>query len=185
MLKYPIIVRKINNLSDARYCAGMGVEYLSFVLDNKVGTPIINDIFEGIKGWITGVQILGEYFSTENIEIEIDGVVIHQEYSVLHKDLSYPKFYVIDLSEIPEIMPPLGEFIILTNIHNQIFDPAFIQNLTSNFKVFLSFGFDKDNIDEAFQKYQLYGFCLEGGNELAPGLKSFDELAEILEMIEQ
>ena len=34
MLKTIVKVSEVNNLSDARYCAGMGVEYIGFSMDN-------------------------------------------------------------------------------------------------------------------------------------------------------
>jgi hypothetical protein len=54
MLKTKVKVSSIENLSDARYCAGMGVEWLGFPL----AMPL--EKFAEIRNWLAGVQIVGE-----------------------------------------------------------------------------------------------------------------------------
>ena len=54
MLKTKVKVSSIENLSDARYCAGMGVEWLGFPLAMPV------EKLEEIRNWLAGVQIVGE-----------------------------------------------------------------------------------------------------------------------------
>ena len=48
-------VSGINNLSNARYCAGMGVDMLGFDMDT-----IQLDYFNEIRNWVAGVKIVGE-----------------------------------------------------------------------------------------------------------------------------
>ena len=62
MLKTTVFVRKINNLSDARYCAGMGVTYLLFDLDK-----ISEDEATEISGWLEGIEIVNEDSLPENL----------------------------------------------------------------------------------------------------------------------
>jgi phosphoribosylanthranilate isomerase len=60
MLKTTIKVSNLNNLSDARYCAGMGVEMLGFSMDE-----LDFDKFREMRGWLAGVQIVGETNSND------------------------------------------------------------------------------------------------------------------------
>jgi len=54
-------VSGISSLTDARYCAGMGVSYLSLVFDQSGITSLSSDEFHAIRPWIEGVKWLAEY----------------------------------------------------------------------------------------------------------------------------
>ena len=64
MLKTKVKVSAIENLSDARYCAGMGVEWLGFSM-----TDVPLDKFNEIRNWLSGVQIVGEAFNCSEDQI--------------------------------------------------------------------------------------------------------------------
>lgn len=190
-LKYPIYVRSISNLSDARYCAGMGVEMLGFCFDESDSAFVDQVFYQGISSWLSGVQFVGEFLevpSEKDINgLAIDFVMTSQEYSITHPDLAQPIIYAIDMCEIPEILPPAGTYILLLSQSNtdscELYDD-FIKNVAKDHKVFLGFGFDFSNIHQIYSLYKPYGFSLKGGIELSPGLKSYEDLAEILEAIE-
>jgi phosphoribosylanthranilate isomerase len=55
-------VSNIKDLSNARYCAGMGVELLGFDVDE-----LSVETFTEIKNWITGVKIVAE---TKQVSLE-------------------------------------------------------------------------------------------------------------------
>jgi phosphoribosylanthranilate isomerase len=57
----PILIRGINNLSDARYCAGMGADKLSFVLDPTLPGHLAPGVVKELAGWIAGVELIGEF----------------------------------------------------------------------------------------------------------------------------
>ncbi len=61
-LKTLVKVSGVNNLSNARYCAGMGVEMLGFDMD-----AMSIEQFNEIRNWVAGVKIVGE---TKEIDIE-------------------------------------------------------------------------------------------------------------------
>ena len=54
-------VTGISSLTDARYCAGMGVEFLSICFDEKGKGGMSPEAFSGIQPWIEGVNWIGEY----------------------------------------------------------------------------------------------------------------------------
>ena len=64
MLRSKVKVSAIENLSDARYCAGMGVEWLGFSM-----TDVPLDKFNEIRNWLSGVQIVGEAFNCSEDQI--------------------------------------------------------------------------------------------------------------------
>ena len=59
-LKTIVKVGSITNLSDARYCAGMGVEMLGFAFDPSHGYYLQAIQFNEIIKWVSGVTIVGE-----------------------------------------------------------------------------------------------------------------------------
>ena len=60
-----------------------------------------------------------------------------------------------------------------------------IQHLAQQTPVLLGFGFGADTIDAVLEKTQVKGISLQGSDEIKPGLKDFDELADILEVLEE
>ncbi len=60
-LKTLVYLRDINNLSDARYAAGMGVELTGFRLDPQDESSLTPEMFREITGWIAGVKTVGEF----------------------------------------------------------------------------------------------------------------------------
>jgi phosphoribosylanthranilate isomerase len=60
-LKTKVKAGNITNLSDARYCAGMGVDWLSFPAEK------VNPVkFKEITDWVTGPQFVLEAEALEN-----------------------------------------------------------------------------------------------------------------------
>ena len=77
-LKTEVKVGHISNLSDARYCAGMGVQYLGFSMDSNSEHYVDQDTLKTIKEWIVGPKIVGEF---SNLDIT------SYDYSNLDEDL--------------------------------------------------------------------------------------------------
>ena len=57
----PVLVRGINNLSDARYCAGMGADGLIFTLDPSLPGAVDVATVKELAGWVAGVELIGEF----------------------------------------------------------------------------------------------------------------------------
>ena len=59
-------VSGISSLTDARYCAGMGVQFLSLNFDEKGNSSIEQSAFFAIRPWIEGVEWIGEYSGSDS-----------------------------------------------------------------------------------------------------------------------
>lgn len=68
MSQIKIKVSNISSLTDARYCAGMGVQYLSICFDDSGNTRLDPTSFLAIRAWIEGVEWMGE-FSGNNASV--------------------------------------------------------------------------------------------------------------------
>lgn len=196
MLKTLVKISNISNLSDARYCAGMGVELLGFSMDNlAIGR------FTEIRNWVAGVQIVGETDANdatiilEKIEIYKPDYLQVNNLEVLSKlsDLALPiilkmnfeSFVSNDLLAIKNkniaylLLESNDEFIHLENdVLTQLNKIAMSHNLL------LGFGLTEANLHETLDEVPLRGIALIGGEELRPGYKEIDELMNMLELLE-
>ena len=67
--KTKIYISGVTNLSDARYTAGMMVDYIGFCIEDNHTTSIGIEEFRAINGWIKGVEIIGEFYDKPIDEI--------------------------------------------------------------------------------------------------------------------
>lgn len=197
-------VTDINNLSDARYCAGMGVDIIGFNLASRHSDPVSPETVREIAGWLAGVQLAGAFAGTPPEEINevarqcaLNLVLLHSGYLIddlsridlpvilqvdIHKDT-----YEAELLQMLEIYQPhVRYFLITSSDFNTIDDTnlAFLQQLAQKLPVLLGFGLTQSNVLATLQAVKPAGIALKGGHEIKPGLKSFDELADILETLE-
>ncbi|MGV3639098.1 MAG: hypothetical protein ACO1NZ_01190 [Adhaeribacter sp.] len=197
-------VTEINNLSDARYCAGMGVDILGFNLSQQQAAPVSPETVRDIAGWVAGVQLAGAFAPAAPEEINekargcnLDLLLLPSGFLVddlaklelpvilqveVHKD-SYEK----ELTQMLELYAPKVQYFLITSPEFQEIDETnrdFLKSLCSRFPVLLGFGLDKETVSEELQAVAPAGIALKGGHEIKPGLKSFDDLADILETLE-
>ncbi|MGB3586453.1 MAG: phosphoribosylanthranilate isomerase, partial [Tunicatimonas sp.] len=57
-------------------------------------------------------------------------------------------------------------------------------HLAEHYPILLGFGITPDNILSLVDNSAILGIALKGSNEIKPGYKDFDDLAEILEVLE-
>lgn len=197
-LKCLVKLNAVNNLSDARYAAGMGVELLGFDLTQESGSYISPQEFAAITGWVSGVSMVGEVRSLERDQIKM----ILEKYALDMIEVSDPLHS--DLGELPlpliiKLVNPAEDYLeeILRKFHGKArffmleFDkglqnPALQENIRKwarDYPVILGGYLSNGNIEEILDQ-GVAGIALTGGRELRPGYKDFDELAEILEALE-
>ncbi len=190
MLKYPVYIRSVTNLSDARYCAGMGVEMIGFCFDKQNPDYIEPTIALGLMGWLSGVKFVAEFDNNTTEEINQIIAEIKPDFISIKKtehfqDWGIPIIFRLNLVEGLKFYPPQGAYILVENSSQDLNQYNLLnKEFTDMYKLILSTGFTKENIDIINDTYQPYGFSLKGGTEISPGLKNYDDLAEILEALE-
>ena len=167
MLKTKVYVSDINNLSDARYCAGMMVDFLGFNID-KIGI----DEFREITSWIEG-EIVAEFNSVDKQKINTFLEEFPLTYIAIHGG------NIIDVNT--QIISIFDEPI--TGCAYQIVDKGVDFERFMN-PLLVSGRFTSSDVDGVLNHKNVKGICLKGGDELRPGQKDFDELADILEALE-
>jgi phosphoribosylanthranilate isomerase len=192
-LKTLVKVSNISNLSDARYCAGMGVDMLGFQVIVGKDHYINPDLFKEIRGWFSGPTVVTEIYGIEKGE-DLTGII--QQY--------LPDLLELSLSDLKKIHSPSSAFLLATTYEElttreQELGPyrtqiAFvlipgnttkdkIDQLAKNFKVLLDVT-SEDQLQALHESPLVRGIVLHGSEEEKPGLKEYNQLSSILEKLE-
>lgn len=180
-LKTLVKIGGITNLSDARYCAGMGVDMLGF--DVIPGRPnyISPHVFQQIRGWVTGPLIVAEIVGLAD-PTDLSHILENYRPDMLQMELS-------ELAKIPS--PPLPYILSIgkeDSISHLSVQPEYILGqrgiaAPSHVPVLISVS-SVEEAKAALSDESIRGISLSGGPELKPGLKDYSVLAEILELLE-
>lgn len=176
-LKTNVWVNKITSLSEARYCAGMGVQFLGFqpsVVDAKT--------FQDITGWVLGPSFFLDISEEQMLPAHLDDYAC--DYLLIRED---------QVNELPAAIDskllikkslsssgstprhPRADFTLLEN-----WAPESLERAPARTVVAVS------NPDEALLATSLpiAGILLQGSTEAKPGLMEYDHLSAVLEMLE-
>ncbi len=182
-LRTLVKVGEITNLSDARYCAGMGVDMLGFNLNPGSETYVSPEQFKEMTNWVSGVRLVGEFgdatpeFIEKALEqYELD--MIQVQTSNYSTNTGLPLILEInDLQEVENISNP-GEIEYFLLEHSA----QFIDNL--GYPVLLGNDLEVDEVLTIIESTSIRGIALKGSFEEKPGFKDYDQLADILEALE-
>ncbi len=198
-LRTLVKVGEINNLSDARFCAGMGVDFAGFNLDE--GSTVSPELFLAITGWIEGIKIVGEFETSTPAQIEalheqfnFDFVQISDIEVLTNLNVSCPKIFKININksiqEGKELINKYNELIEYFLIESENIElintdeAKKIEELSRQYSILLAYGINASDIEKILDTAKPLGISLKGGEEIRPGYKDFDELGDILEAIE-
>ncbi|MEQ8925123.1 MAG: phosphoribosylanthranilate isomerase [Fulvivirga sp.] len=186
-LKTFVKVNAVNNLSDARYCAGMNVNIIGF----KAGTDensVSPEQFKEITSWVSGVEFCLEFEEKiDNIVNEYDAQFIQStsQSELLNYAGKVKLIYATDLENIDSELSLDLDYILLNNVDLNDGDQLNqVKGLTNRYSVLLGSGFDDSNINEILDSTSIAGIGITAGDEIRPGYKDYDELADVLEAIE-
>lgn len=202
-LKTIVKINRTNNLSDARYCAGMGVDLMGFCLDPNSPDVVSPEKFQEITGWIAGVQLVGEFYESSPLMIKeligsyrLDYIQTSDPDSIVYlSQLELPIILLVTLPEdlederwktmLEEKKSYVSYFLLTANEENAIdkYLPT-IAELSRVYPFLLGFGVNADNALEIIEGTAIKGITLDGGHEIKSGYKDFHDLADVLEAIE-
>ena len=192
-LKTKVKVGKITNLSDARYCAGMGVDFLGFQIGTTHG--IDPRKYKEITEWVAGPRFVLEW---QGSDIEIFEKAIQDynadfiELSVMQLDLmtkfDMPVFLSLTPSEWASNKASMLNYKLrishlLIKSYSHTTPVQLIAEMKSEFPVLVNVAESKVTLEELL-KLPIDGISLEGSEESKPGLKDYSHLSDILESLE-
>lgn len=203
MLSTLVKISNVTNLSDARYCAGMGVDMLGFSMDESSPDYVNPARFTEIRNWLAGVQIVGETTQTDLNQIQrlldtyqpdmlqVDEAALLPTLSTLGKPLilrlNLADLTLEQLDAIIEANPTNADYILLESnapLHLDDDLKTAIGRLASRHAVLLGAGITAKTIHDRLNDLPIRGIALVGGPEDRPGSRDFGEMMEILEAIE-
>lgn len=199
-LTIPVILSSVNNLSDARYAAGMGVDMMGFEVEPGAERYVSPELFKAIVSWVTGIQTVVE------VTILTPELLASIQENYQPDFIQYEKLAGITPDTIPFTTIQKVSFENNTNkldtIGNQInteskyvlFELSHwtewrsnqdkIKQINSQFPAFWALPIEKNDIP-AINELALKGIALKGGDEQRPGWKDLDQLIDILEALEE
>lgn len=197
-LKTVVYITNVTNLSDARYCAGMGVEMIGFVMDNNAENYVSPEKVKEIKSWLAGVKIVGETKSND-VELikqliesyEIDVLTISDD-SVLTKLSAFDVPVILKLDADSAYLERYFEryaadvkyFLLeVSTLTDQL--RYELKDWATQYDILLSFDGSAKDANEILDDLPIRGISIKGSEEERPGYKNFDDLMEILEVLEE
>lgn len=178
----------ITNLSDARYCAGMGVDWIGFPLEQVNPT-----VFSEITGWLSGPQWVVELGSQPWGDLAAYATPVWQCFLAdLDKVIELPGRIMVQL-EIQDWPLATAKLLASTDRIEAIIinkfsgiidsDKKSVELISQHFPVLIDMnevGYDLAEI----LTWNIVGIQLHGSSEERPGLKDYTELADVLEQLE-
>ncbi|MBS9524589.1 phosphoribosylanthranilate isomerase [Litoribacter alkaliphilus] len=196
-------ISSVNNLSDARYCAGMYVNVMGFALEQNDSNYISPQKFKVLSDWVSGVEFVAEFKNShpENILTTLqdyEGFTFIQIEEEAHLQMllntNYGLIWKVELEKIERLDEVImmaeslkdGGIVVLLEGDLSLDQSvkAKINELSSKCDVLVGFDITAENVNELLEETQIKGIALKGGDEIKPGIKDFDELADILETLE-
>jgi phosphoribosylanthranilate isomerase len=180
MLKKKVLVNGISNLSDARYCAGMMVDFLSFELNENHNDHIPVAKIKEIKDWLSGPQIGGRFTEwSENIDWE----TFRPDFLILTNpsDLKRAKEKASVIFLETDNVNNHDEFDGLIYTGNELDSLLEIVSIP----VFVDLFSQNQTIEQLSIDKRITGIGLRGQKESRPGFSQYDELMDALEALEE
>jgi phosphoribosylanthranilate isomerase len=200
LLKTLVKISTVNNLSHARYCAGMGVAMMGFPIDSNHTHYVNPEQFRAITQWIKGVALIGELSST-------NPAVIHrtlEQYALDCLQLTHPiKLQDITSARVPILLkiglqgdetisslqtlmnayaPYVKYFLFEAPSSHEATSTALqptIDYLAHSFSILQGCQVSMATLPHLLRT-KLQGIALQSVMEAQPDYKNFDQLADVL-----
>lgn len=190
MLKKKVIANSINNLTDARYFAGWMVDAFIFSIDPASENYLNPQEIGTFQSWVEGPEYYLElpdalYENAEKhlVDLNCQGICIPFNKRALIASIDVPVIYTIDYSELDVFLGlNLSEKVILRTNKS-------VSELSGEIKSHEHINLYYDVVDQQISENELLespleGFVVHGSPEEKVGFKSYDELDEIFEVLQ-
>ncbi|HSF89014.1 MAG TPA: hypothetical protein VLA46_06315 [Saprospiraceae bacterium] len=180
MSRNQILVRNIKHLTDARYFAAMGVDWMSMELNSD---PTSFMRWHTLKDWVEGVKLAAEIDAADEmllsktiIDAKPEGIVLSHLIDlegISDAELFFDTQYV-SLEKCPN-----HSFSI---IHYDEIDAVQILDLDPS-ATFVQHDWTVDELDQLLMTGYKGGICLTGGDEDATGMRDYELMDDLFERL--
>ena len=188
-LKTLVKVSHLSNLSDARYCAGMGVEMLGFRVVEGSDSYMAPEVFRDIRGWISGPRIIAELYGITG-KTDITSIIqayapdyfelSYEEYERMASSLSLPCIVSISRASQIETLGNKKDIEYLIADQNTSCDDI----SASPYPVLIK-ATSIQKLHEQLSEGCFKGFVVEGPSESRPGITNYDQIGIMLEALDE
>lgn len=193
MIQIPVKVSGITSLTDARYCAGMGVQFLGIQFDSESGSAIPPLEFQSIKAWIEGIDWVGEYSGDSVEEVK----KLSTEYDLSFWEVSNPELALILIQEGFQVGVKLSHFSVQSKFEGTVSyatAPLSVQfpseygnwnNRYPSIPLLISSVSNESDLQVVMHQFPDCGFNFQSGKEERPGWMDLSSLQDLLEKLEE
>jgi phosphoribosylanthranilate isomerase len=188
-LKTRVKVGRVTNLSEARYCAGMGVDMLGFPVGDDGLKP---EEYKQMIEWVAGPELVLEVYHSQMEDLKAitdnyPGHYIEVGRNQIHwlSDKSLNFIVAIEARDWVNVYGDLMgkenvKYIELIDASRQ--DASAVRAIGTHFPVLVSVK-NTDSLAETL-KLNSAGIALTGSDEEKPGIKNYGHVADILEALD-
>ncbi len=177
----PILVRNIKHLTDARYFAAMGVDWMSLELTADSASFML---WHTIRSWVEGVELAAEIDVKDEmllaktiIDAQPNGIILKDAANIeLPPGLTL--FYETNATG-EETAKPEGNTILLYNDMTPI---EVVLEIPAD-KLFLQAKWSAKMLDDLLAKGYTGGICFIGGDEDMTGVRDYGAMDEMLAVL--
>jgi len=210
LLPINIKASTITNLTDARYFAAWDVTWMGFSLDPTSESFVDPNTVHAIKEWVEGPKIVGECHLQEPDQIQslIDNldldalqvgpltpvetlIELGTDKPIIKELIVDPQATAEQLEEAIEAYAPYCAYFLLNleangiGLDNMPLERSFLEQLCHDHQILLSLARPLPELDYLLHTLKPSGLSVRGGEEEKVGFKSFDEVDELFEALEQ
>jgi phosphoribosylanthranilate isomerase len=194
MHKTKIKVNDIQNLTDARYFSAMGVDYLGFCCNPGSETFCSLQKIKEIIEWVEGPEFVLQFqgFQRESeivsaVELGLAQALHFGVFATYEVDFGLPVFKEYILENIESSSSLICDYPILRSDipweKMTAFDIQKIQNILEEKFCYLDFKWETTSLDTMRKKLSDFGLILRGGTEERLGVKTYEDLDEIFDLL--
>ncbi len=207
-LKTRLKISSVNSLTDGRYFAAVGAEWIGFDFKENADRYISSESAIEIMNWLAGPRFVGQYddadeiFINESIEaINIDTIQTSSDLDLTklsNKVQSIIKTIDVDKESSFDAILKIYEdekqwtSQFLLNISISWMDIQSggewtvenLKTLCETHPTFLKLDFSEENLLNILEDIQPFGIDLIGGNEIKTGVQVFDDVQALIELLE-
>jgi phosphoribosylanthranilate isomerase len=209
-----IKVSSVSNLTDARYFAAKEASWLGFSFERDSAHYISPASMLAIREWVDGVSFMGEFnfASAEDLQhaannYRLDGLqvgmftpsevleALNGQTTVFREIVVLPDMDIDALRSEISRTAHLTAASVLSFLPNRLtwhqiqsglpLNIADLHELCNEFSIFLDIHWDALSLETALSQVNPYGIILRGGQEEKTGVKSFDDLEALFDILEQ
>ncbi len=188
----------VTNLTDARYAAAQGINYIGFCFDANDPGFIPPIKAREIMDWITGSHMVAEFKEHSLSDIINICELIHPDVVEVNNSIPAQDLLSVGLPVIKKInMEGLSETALAAQIESfaevadafhlfgtkENISDAFLSKIIAENKIIWGFAFDITPLEKVLSDFKPYAVQLIGSDEEMPGYKDFEELDRLVDLI--